>query len=488
MDSPPELLPYLSSNQVLRTYLIQTSTHIAEIDAEIDQLQRALEAEKRQRDHYRKKQKEYSRLQTPARTIPPEIWGVIFGFTLGDKPFGRCEYRMYRYLRQVCTTWRDVVAMTPDLCRGLVIHMDGPMLETSWRLETGIRLPQDKLAPWLAIVSRNHPYHLALSVEDEDDFNWEDDDVAKDVQWILTTEPTPTTLTLINSEMFSLVCANAPRDNQVSHLTLDFPQEVERDILDNTHFQRVNLQSLTLTQILGTPRAFSNFLLDLPALREVRTDSLDPYRHGPENIPNPPPPLVHPTLEILIAGREDLLVLLENLTFPSLQFLGLKVRGSQEAYDSIPKTFPAFIRRCSLDNKRFKASIRGRLSASVLSVLIHNMPCGTRLHLDVVVELDDKEAPHTSTSAQSRLSSSFVEVFCTQGLSNLYRPHEEHDLPPRAELIKMYVPEGLLDRESIETRREELQDWGYALEVLPVNAYRRLLQSMMPKMTIDWEV
>ncbi|KAH6910200.1 hypothetical protein BKA70DRAFT_1272444 [Coprinopsis sp. MPI-PUGE-AT-0042] len=206
MDSPPELSPYLSSNlplphglkPTLGTYLAKTSNCIAELDAEIDQLERALDAKRREREKYKQAHEEHSRLQAPIRSIPPEIWGIIFGFTLGHEPFSLWEYRMYGYLRQVCWSWRDVVSATPELCRGLVVDLDGPLAQASNSNEEGLRCLKKRLESWLAIVSRNHPYHLFLSLEDGDSFEWSED-VTEVVQWILTTGPSPTILSLVTS-------------------------------------------------------------------------------------------------------------------------------------------------------------------------------------------------------------------------------------------------------------------------------------------------
>ncbi|KAH6910180.1 hypothetical protein BKA70DRAFT_118209 [Coprinopsis sp. MPI-PUGE-AT-0042] len=177
MDSPPELSPYLSTNipfprelrPILEAYLEQTSSIVASLDAEVNQLERALDAKKRTRDYHKKNYEEHSRLPSLSRTVPPEVWGAIFAFTLGDEPFGQRERRTYAYLREVCTIWRDVVA-TPDICRGLVFTGDTPRIRTPYRNERGIQSVKDHLEPWLAIVSRNHPYHLILDAEHDRSF------------------------------------------------------------------------------------------------------------------------------------------------------------------------------------------------------------------------------------------------------------------------------------------------------------------------------
>ncbi|KAH6910190.1 hypothetical protein BKA70DRAFT_1272418 [Coprinopsis sp. MPI-PUGE-AT-0042] len=415
MDSLPEFSPYLFSNTALPdelkptlgAYLTQISGCIAELAAEIDQLERALDVKRQKKAQYMRAYERHLQLQAPIRSIPAEILGLIFGLTLGDEPFDRREYQTYGYIREVCTSWRDVLATTPDLCKGLVVDLDGPLTNATYTDEGDIRAIQHNLKPWLAIVSQNHPYHLVLGAEDEDNVADSEDHIPGIYEWIFTTIPTPRILSINNSNIFSAVYSLVPRDNQISHLTLDFWQDADLEVFEVTPFQKVfpclkslfidspieflspmrhsNLQSLTLCQIYGSSRAFSHFLLDFPSLQELRIcaeELCDPQ----EDPANTSEPLIHPKLEILVAEGEDLALLLKHVTFPSLKFLGLKAWGANEDYG-----FPVFLQRCSLDNKGFTVSIKGSPSKPMFNLLIRNVPRGARLHLDVLVDDDENE-------------------------------------------------------------------------------------------------
>ncbi|KAH6910179.1 hypothetical protein BKA70DRAFT_1399157 [Coprinopsis sp. MPI-PUGE-AT-0042] len=510
MDSPPELSQYLLTNTplphelkpTLGLYLAQVSSTIASLDAEIDQLERVLDAKKRQREKYRKGYEKHFQLQSPIRNIPPEIWGIIFGFTLDDKPFGRLEYRTYGFLRQVCTTWRDVVVATPNLCRGLVVHMDGPLAQSWYSNEKGT---QHKLGPWLAILSRNHPYHLVLGVEDDEALDNLPYDVADVCVWIFTTVPTPTILTITNSEVFR-------RNIQITHLTLDFGDLIDQDGLEepplenfpylNTlvinppmffdgDWSHTGIQFLTLADVCGSAEDFALFLLNLPSLRELKIDSEEFYL-PPDHTPSPFTPLIHPTLEILLVGGEDLLLMLNNITFPSLKYFGLASWGSYDYYEILVEIVPAFFQRCSLNNKNFTAVVRGTPSSFIFDLLMHSMPRSTRLHLDMDIgwgdESEETEIPpiHAQTVPWAR---TFSEIFSSQRLDELDWLRDNHDAPG-SEPIKLYIPKDILDRhseEGIKMHRDKLGDCGYELQVLQLQGYRDLLQSSIPKMTLGWK-
>ncbi|KAH6910188.1 hypothetical protein BKA70DRAFT_118257 [Coprinopsis sp. MPI-PUGE-AT-0042] len=517
MYSPHQLLPYFSSNipiphhlePVLETYLSQTAGFIADLDAEIDQLQSMLDAKRRRRDQYKKGYEEHFQLQSSVRNIPPEIWGVIFGFTLGDEPFGQREYRTYGYLREVCTIWRDVVASTPGLCRGLEVHLDERFVQALHGDGNGLQHVKDKLKPWLAII--NSPYHLVLGIDDDlmGGWLWTEGDVTGIVKWLLTTAPTPSLLSVTNTRVFSLVYANAPRDNQISSLRLDGWKVLGPKTLEAAPFQETfpclknlfidtpirltstighsNLQFLTLTQIKihwhDSAQGFSTLLLGFPALQELHIGSEDRC-YPPENRSNQSTPLKHPTLEILIVEGEDLMLLLEHITFPSLQFLGLKSWGLNGDYEYLAGVLPAFLQRCSLHSKDFTMSFKGRLFKFVFDLLIHGLPRRARLHLDADIQVDKGEVPLTPASTQAH---NFTEVFCT------CRPHDftwlrgDHVNSPGEKMAKLYMPNGVLKGDEVQQVQDKVGDWGYTPEILDMDDYKRLLRSSIPKMTLDWQ-
>ncbi|KAH6910193.1 hypothetical protein BKA70DRAFT_1560822 [Coprinopsis sp. MPI-PUGE-AT-0042] len=515
-----ELSPYLSSNlplphdlkPTLGTYLTQTSSCIAKLDAEIDQLERTVDTKRGEREQYKQVHKEHSRLEASIRSIPPEIWGIIFAFTLGHEPFGIWEYRMYGYLRRVCWDWRDVAASTPDICRGLVVHLDGPLTWTPDGDKEGVWCLRQKLQPWLAIVSRNHPYHLVLGLEDEESYEWTGH-VAEIVQWILATVPAPTILSLTTSDIFSMAYVGAPRDNKITHLTLDFWQDLDREVLEETPFQEVfpclevlaidapieflspmrhdNLQCLTLTQIriYSSAYDFSVFLLDLPALRELRIDSQDPYCLGPDPSANQLA-LIHPTLEILIVEGEDLMLLLEHIAFPSLKFFGLGTWGSHEEYETLAEIVPAFFQRCSLDNKNFTATFRGLPTKFIFDLVMHSIPLGSRLHLNAVINWDggeeeEMDTPYLPAPDPPR---TLTAICCSHLPDDLGWLGSHHIRSPDNLPAKLYIPKSALERAMEAEVGDRLLDGGYALQILEVGTYKELLRSWIPPMSVKWEV
>ncbi|KAH6910189.1 hypothetical protein BKA70DRAFT_1560818 [Coprinopsis sp. MPI-PUGE-AT-0042] len=514
MDSPSQLSAYLSSNlplpdnlkSYLGIFLTNIGGSIAELDAEIDQLERVLDAKRLKREQYKQDYEKHTVLQASVRGIPPEIWGIIFGFTLGSEPFGLLEYRTYGYIREVCRTWRDVVAATPGMCRGLVVDLGGPLARTSYNDEGGPQCLRDNLEPLLAIVSRNHPCHLVLGVKDEDEFNWSDEDVTEVVRWILTTAATPTILTLIDSKIFSLVYFNVPRDNRISDLTLDLLQAADRKVFERTPFQEVfpclkrlsidasldflspirhsNLQSLTLTQIHNTVRGISHFLLDCPSLRELQIGSRDVY-YRQEDTANPSVPLIHPTLEILVVEGEDLMLLWEHVTFPSLRFLGLSAWGLIGDYSDLSRVLPAFLQRCSLDNKNFTMAFKGGPRKFVLT-------CSYTISLAVLDSNLTSKSPYQYTeeappSPASTQAPGFTEVFCTRRTHDFSWLRCDHVHLPGGKLAKLYIPKGMLKGDEVEEVQDEVGDWGYTPEVLDMDDYKRLLRSSIPNMTLDWQ-
>ncbi|KAH6910191.1 hypothetical protein BKA70DRAFT_1272422 [Coprinopsis sp. MPI-PUGE-AT-0042] len=517
MDSPPEFSPYLSSNMpltprlkpLLGTYLARAASLIEEVDAEIEQLERALDAKRQYREQYKEGYKEHLGLQSSIRDIPPEVWGIIFGFTLGDEPFGLWEYRTYGYLREVCTIWRDVVAKTPDICRGLVVHLDGHFFQGPHSDGSGIQHVKDKLKPWLAIMSRNLPYHLVLSTLDDNSFNDGDDSVMEAVKWMFTTDPAPTILSIYHSSVFTSVYVFGPRDNTITHLRLSFCQDVYWTMSEMITFEEVfpcltnlhldapvhiqdrighaNVQSLTLTRIYGFAHEFSSFLLNFPSLRELKLDSPDPCERSAAT--NSPVSLIHPTLETLVVDGEDMMLLLENITLPSLRFLGLNCWGLEDDHELLAEIIPAFLQRCSLDDHMFSASITGDPLLFIFHLLIHNLPRGTRLHLDLDTEMGEdvarEEVPLSPASTQAR---GFIEVFCTRRPNDFDWLRGDRAYRPGGEPTKVYLPEGIFEEDEVELVEEEVEGWGYTLEFLRMKAYKQLVRSSIPHMPFDWEV
>jgi hypothetical protein len=443
-------------------------------------------------------------LQDSVYRIPPEIWGSIFGHTLGLDPYGLQEYRTYGYLRQVCKTWRDVLAGTPDLCRGLVVDLDGPLTKQE---PTSLK---DSLQPWLAIVSRNHPYHLVLGALDDEAFGeLEAADCATIFDWIFTTKPPPTILSINNYELFAFMFPECIKENQISQLTFDFWGFLDPNLFDLTRMQDVfprlnsltvkaitvftgamghtNIQSLTLSRIVGEAAEFATFLMEFPALRQLEIGP-EGKIFPPDSSPNPFPPLIHPTLEILVMQGEDPLLLLELITFPSLKFLALSGCSSRRNYEALAEIVPAFLSRCSLDDKNFTASIRFVRSQFIFDLLMRCIPRGARLHVDVDTEPDQEdegELPPLPSLDPSRILSEIFFIHRLDDIGWLKNDRGGH-LPSRGP-SKVYLPGWILDEDEVAAVREELKGWGHTPELLAEEAWVRVLQSSIPHMPLGWE-
>ncbi|KAH6890734.1 hypothetical protein BKA70DRAFT_1035172, partial [Coprinopsis sp. MPI-PUGE-AT-0042] len=86
-----------------------------DLDDEIGKMEAALKAGKEHRARLELEHIIHSGIKSPVQRIPPEIWGIIFGFVLGPDPFSNVHRRAYTFLRSVCALWRQVAATTPGL-------------------------------------------------------------------------------------------------------------------------------------------------------------------------------------------------------------------------------------------------------------------------------------------------------------------------------------------------------------------------------------
>ncbi|KAH6910184.1 hypothetical protein BKA70DRAFT_1272407 [Coprinopsis sp. MPI-PUGE-AT-0042] len=99
---------------------------------------------------------------------------------------------------------------------------------------------------------------------------------------------------------------------------------------------------------------------------------------------------------------------------------------------------------------------------------------------------DEGGAASMPLPTQSR---TFAEIFSSRRLDRLYWQYgDQYDHSSESQLAKLYMPKGVLEEEEIAGHRSELLDWGYALEILQVDAYWKLVQSMIPKMVVDCNV
>lgn len=114
----PTLVPLLDD------YLLELSHSIKDLDNDIAVLQAAINAKTATKGGLEQERDLHAGMRSPFRSVPPELWGVIFGYVLGPEPFGAIERQTYNRLRRVCSSWRQVAAATPGLCTGLDIDME----------------------------------------------------------------------------------------------------------------------------------------------------------------------------------------------------------------------------------------------------------------------------------------------------------------------------------------------------------------------------
>jgi hypothetical protein len=450
--------------------------------------------------------------------------GIVFRFLFGDEPFRILQYRTYGYLRRVCTTWRDALAATTDLCRGLEILLDGPPGHSTLTEGDGVLGFETHLAPWLAIVSRKHPYHLVLDVEDEDEFDESDDSAIDLVQRILasTLPPIPTILSVYSSKVFTLLHIWAPISNRVSRLTLSFEDAVEREEIKRYAHEdpfpclrglvidapiaflcpinHKNLQFLSLSKICGPPQRFSEWLMRVPQLRELRLTAEDLYPPiGNGSFPSAvaAAPKTHVALEVLTLAGEDLMLLLKYLILPSLKFLALDMCGSFEDEDEI---IPAFFQRLRNTGKHHEltVSLQGIPTQHTLDLIMRNLPPQTRIHYgldglqihgwDDGGDDDDEMTlpPPGFCSLIPQYAHNIKDMFFTPSSTRLL--WLRGDPAQSGELIKVYLPEGTLHNREIERQRRELREWGYALEVLPAEKFTKSFESSIPPMMMTWDM
>ncbi|KAH6901341.1 hypothetical protein BKA70DRAFT_1307154, partial [Coprinopsis sp. MPI-PUGE-AT-0042] len=522
MNLPSELSPYLSVNTalpyhlkpILRAHRVQIASSIGRLDAEVDDLERVLDAKRRERDQYKQSPEENSQLQATIRSIRLEILGTIFGFVLGDEPFGIWQYRTYGYLSSVCAIWRDVLATAPDICRGLEVFIDRPPGQVSLSQGDGIRGFEDNLAPWVAIVSRNHPYHLILGVDNLINFSDAIDIVADLAHWILSTVPSPTILSVDHSEIFSLLGLLAPPDNKVSDLKLCFSEEVDRIELQEVAFEEIfpcleklvidapidfsssmghtNLQALTLSEVYGYAHDFSCWLMQMPKLRELRIGCSQLYSLYKGS--TSPVPLIHSAVEILVVRGEDLMLLLEFLAFPSLKLLALNAWGTFDDMEDLEDIIPAFLQRSCRGKHTFAASFKGKPSKSTFDLFIRNLPLHTRLHYALdgfKIDDEDEEGDRNQGVPCSLIphhSHHIPEIFFTEESNHLPWLRGDPSHLPGSEPIKLYLPMGTLKEADFKMRRKELRDWGYVLEILQTDVFTQLFRSLIPPFTFEWSL
>ncbi|KAH6883640.1 hypothetical protein BKA70DRAFT_169931 [Coprinopsis sp. MPI-PUGE-AT-0042] len=172
-SSPPELAPYVSSNNILPSYL---SSYLDAYLLKLFQTMKRLESEITaspleelpifKMQDYQKVKEAYNthvRIKAPIRRIPQDVLGVIFPYAIDIPPFN--TYSDVARIRSVCSSWRHVARTTPGLWTSLTIHLDKWCGEELDDLDSDalLRHFKEALAPWTSILSKTIPYQLILT-------------------------------------------------------------------------------------------------------------------------------------------------------------------------------------------------------------------------------------------------------------------------------------------------------------------------------------
>ncbi|KAH6901330.1 hypothetical protein BKA70DRAFT_1568661 [Coprinopsis sp. MPI-PUGE-AT-0042] len=421
--------------------------------------------------------------------VPPEILGIIFGFVLGREPFRGWQRKAYVCLRSVSSSWRRAAA-TPGLCTGLDISLDA--WAEQWEAQ-GISSAEEGLAPWLAIISPTHPYHLMMtslgrsSEEVCDGF----------IRHILTTTPSPTNLSILGTDVLPKILASTDSSyDRVNRLRVEhfgrtgvnlarldsvFPN-LQTFVLHaaydpNTMFKHSNLQCLVLDNlIMGLADEFINILSSLPSLREL---DIGTNGCGRPDIANAPLNIINlPSIEILAISGENLaLEILCLLTLPSLKFFGLTVFGlglpdrSADLHASLD-----FFSRSRLANSTI--SVVGIITTTAFfASLVESLPPGSLLHVHI-------ESLHERDDATAFKPGPVKQVFS----SDLEWLEAWSELKRCDEPVKICIPvQSNAAGEEHQLRREELGELGYNVVTCSTRMMEEKLKSRVPWMSIDWD-
>ncbi|KAH6901328.1 hypothetical protein BKA70DRAFT_1436371 [Coprinopsis sp. MPI-PUGE-AT-0042] len=428
-------------------------------------------------------------MPSPIYFVPPEIWTIIFRLVLGVALFGRREREAYVRLRRVCTIWRDAAA-TPGLCKGLDITLNEWVGESEPGSCCWVQLDVEaKLAPWLAIINPAQPYFLHMQISDDSRFS--STEVEELTRLFLTTTPSPSAVALDDVSFVAvfLLTSHYPMVSQLElhlngyldHRGIQWLQPIFPNLkalmIDacwelSTTFKHSNLQCLTLTGMAGLRNDFQDFLEDLPSLRELKVSKLNTtYPHSFQV--NGTTKFL-PSIEVLAVTAEDFVVeILSHFTCPSLKFLGLDAVGRFHNVDVSIRTYSEFLSRSRLTSCTI--SIRGNSTRFFFAAFVGSLPPYARLHCNVQV---------LPSSVRVRpFSPSPVEIYCPNlaWLDGLVIPGDKP--------VKVFIPvQSNSPGEAAESRRRELRELGYFVEVCSLDTMESRLRSQVPWMSIDWKL
>ncbi|KAH6901293.1 hypothetical protein BKA70DRAFT_692688 [Coprinopsis sp. MPI-PUGE-AT-0042] len=454
-------------------------------------MEAALKAGKEHRARLELEHTIHSGIKSPVQRIPPEIWGIIFGFVLGPDPFSNVHRRAYTFLRSVCTLWRQVASTTPGLCTGISIVLDDWVKPGEEAVQLQL---QRKLSPWLAILNSNRPYELEVVEKMQSYALLSEQDREGIMQYLLATAPSPTTLTISSDKLISAALALKTRrdtvtflelgvepDLDIRHLEGIFPRLEGLTVsgflnLDNP-FPHPSLQSLTLQEFLsGSERQFLRLLEGLPCLRELKICASDIYEPDDDDVPSSA--ISFPSIEVLAVNGEDMAVILDYLTLPKLKFFGYETWGALDVVQRLERTFPEFFRRSHLAN--ITVSMMGPVVKPLFATFVEGLPSNTRFHCSVSLKEPRQKSHRTSFCADA-----LKEVLCAR----LAWLDGWIDLKPCAKSTKVFLAaESEAEKKNAESRRDQLGELGYALEVCSRYDIRTALWASIPRVSMEWRV
>ncbi|KAH6902063.1 hypothetical protein BKA70DRAFT_1567935 [Coprinopsis sp. MPI-PUGE-AT-0042] len=414
------------------------------------------------------------KMQSPFCLVPPEIWVIIFRLVLGDAPFGRREREAYVRLRSVCTLGRRLHA-APGLCPGLDVTLD------DWT----------RLGPWLAILNPIQPYVLRMRLLDGTQFN--STEVEQLTRLFLTTTPSPSSVALDDATTFA-VFSYTSYYATVGQLQLYLNKKLDcyRGI---QWLQRIfpNLKTLLINACWelgvhfqtspppiphshrdgGLPRRLSKLLQDCPPCESSRSEA--PNAYYPDFGEVRGTTKVLSSIEVLVVTGESFAAeILSHFTFPCLKFLGFQAIGRVEDTDIAIRTYSEFLSRSRLTNCTI--SIRGQPTRSFFAAFVESLPPYARLHCNIQY--------FPSGEGVRPLGPSPVEEIYCPNLVWLDGP-----LLQRGNPAKIFVaPQSDAPGEEAKSRRKELEELGYFVEVCSLDTMESRLRSQVPWMSIDWKL
>ncbi|KAH6903652.1 hypothetical protein BKA70DRAFT_1513945, partial [Coprinopsis sp. MPI-PUGE-AT-0042] len=353
-----------------------------------------------------------------------------------------------------------------------------------------------------AIISHNR-YHLRIS--SHWNFYLKDEESNFLARYLLfEAAPTPTSLIVGSFKVFKSIllmdnsCESVTSftfrlphgdlDNfDIPRLPIVFPKlksfSTNARIAFSNPFSCHSLRFLILLDVVAASEDFARLCMGLPCLQELKISSENLYE-----IVEPITPLnaslIHSALEIVLILGEDVLLLLAHLTLPTLKFFGLEAWGMRNGGEVVEKTLLDFFRRSNLSN--LKISLKGSCRKCLFSSLTRNLPPATTLlsNLGLVWKKDKDGDGYGGASLHTFNFKDIKEMVCSD-LSWLQEIEEQLTCNGS---IKVYAPMDMPGKEQIWSTTKNMCRKGIELSLLPPDAMEGVLSSLVPRMTIEWNL